>query len=51
MIFRKTKIKDVVICEPEIYGDERGYFIESFNKQEFEKNIGEKMPKLYMKKR
>ena len=43
MIFRKTKIKDVVICEPEIYGDERGYFIESFNKQEFEKNIGEKI--------
>ena len=43
MIFRKTKIKDVVICEPEIYGDERGYFIESFNKKEFEKNIGEKI--------
>lgn len=43
MIFRKTKIKDVIICEPYIYGDSRGYFIESFNKEEFEKNIGKKI--------
>ena len=43
MIFRKTKIKDVVICEPNIYGDSRGYFMESFNKEEFEKNTEKKI--------
>ena len=43
MNFIKTKIPDVVICEPKIFGDDRGYFIESFNKQEFEKYIGKKI--------
>lgn len=30
----KTKIPDVLIFEPEIFADERGFFFESFN-QEF----------------
>lgn len=40
MKFIETEIPDVVIIEPPVFGDERGYFLESFNQQEFEKNIG-----------
>ncbi|MFI3165970.1 MAG: dTDP-4-dehydrorhamnose 3,5-epimerase [Bacillota bacterium] len=35
-IFAKTKLKDVVIVEPTAYGDSRGYFMETYNKQDFE---------------
>ena len=31
----KTNIKDVLIIDPKIFGDERGYFFESFNAKEF----------------
>ncbi len=31
-----TKIPDVLIIEPKIFGDERGFFFESFNKKTFE---------------
>lgn len=40
MRFIKTKIKDLIIIEPKIFGDERGYFIESYNKKKFEDIIG-----------
>ncbi len=40
MKFIKTQIPDLVIIEPVIHGDERGYFFESFRKDEFEKEIG-----------
>ena len=40
MKFIKTKIPEVVIIEPTIFGDARGYFFESFNAKEFETNIG-----------
>ncbi len=33
--FQKTAIKDVFIIEPTVYGDERGYFMETYNEQEF----------------
>ena len=33
MRFIETKIKDLIILEPEIFGDKRGYFIESYNKK------------------
>ena len=36
----KTEIPDVVIIEPTVFGDHRGYFLESFNQNKFEKNIG-----------
>ena len=36
----KTEIPDVVIVEPQIFEDERGYFYEPYNRREFEKNIG-----------
>ena len=35
-----TEIPGVVILEPEIHGDSRGYFMESFNQKEFERLVG-----------
>ncbi|REH45784.1 dTDP-4-dehydrorhamnose 3,5-epimerase [Tenacibaculum gallaicum] len=40
MIFTKTDIPEVIVIEPKVYGDPRGYFFESFNQKEFEENIG-----------
>jgi dTDP-4-dehydrorhamnose 3,5-epimerase len=31
----KTKIPDVLILEPKVFGDDRGFFYESFNEKEF----------------
>jgi dTDP-4-dehydrorhamnose 3,5-epimerase len=39
MKFIKTKISDVYIIEPSVFGDNRGYFLESFNLEKFEENI------------
>lgn len=36
----KTDIDGVVIIEPRIFKDERGYFFESFSKREFDEIIG-----------
>jgi len=36
MKITRTKIKDLLIIEPIIYRDERGYFIESFNKKKYD---------------
>ena len=36
MKITRTKIKDLIIIEPNIYKDERGYFIESFNKKKYD---------------
>lgn len=38
MNFLKTKIDDVYILEPCVFEDERGYFFESYNQTDFEKN-------------
>lgn len=35
----KTDIEGVVILEPKIFGDERGYFFESFSQREFEEKV------------
>ena len=39
----KTKISDVLLIEPEIFCDERGYFYESFNLKKFEEIINRKI--------
>jgi dTDP-4-dehydrorhamnose 3,5-epimerase len=39
MKFIKTEISDVYIIEPSVFGDNRGYFLESFNLEKFEENI------------
>lgn len=40
MKFIQTEIPEVYIIEPTVFGDERGYFFESFKQKEFEKYIG-----------
>lgn len=35
-----TAIPDVLIVEPQVFGDERGFFFESFNKQSWQKETG-----------
>lgn len=36
----KTAIEDVLIIEPRVFGDARGYFFESFNAKEFAEKTG-----------
>ena len=36
----KTNIEGVVIIEPRIFKDARGYFFESFSQREFEEKVG-----------
>ena len=38
----ETKIKDLLILEPRIFADERGWFMESFNQQIFERALTER---------
>ena len=38
MPFIQTKIKDVVIFEPRIFTDDRGYFFETYNEKLFNDN-------------
>jgi len=40
MKFIKTDIPALVIIEPTVFGDARGYFLEFYNKKAFEENIG-----------
>ena len=40
MKFIKTKISDLIIIEPTVFGDARGYFLESYNQKKFEEIIG-----------
>ena len=35
----KTNIEDVLIFEPRLFRDARGYFFESFSKREFEEKV------------
>lgn len=36
----QTKIPDVLIIEPKVFGDARGFFFESFNKKAFDEAVG-----------
>lgn len=36
----QTEIQGVLIIEPDVYGDRRGYFFESFNRKRFEEMTG-----------
>lgn len=35
-----TEIPDVLIIEPQVYGDDRGFFLESFNQKNFREKTG-----------
>lgn len=39
MKFIKTEIPEVVIIEPKVFGDDRGYFMETFRRDLFENNV------------
>ena len=43
MNFIRTAIEDVVICEPTVHGDERGYFVETFREDKLEAFLGFKI--------
>jgi len=36
----KTAIPDVLIIEPRVFADERGFFFESFNQRQWRKQTG-----------
>jgi len=37
--FIRTKLEEVVIIEPKVFGDDRGYFMETFRQNLFEENV------------
>ena len=41
--FKQLSIPDVFLIEPQVFNDERGFFFESFNQNEFEEAIGRKV--------
>ena len=43
MQFTRTKIEDVIIIDPKVHGDERGYFIETFRQDKLEEYLGFKV--------
>lgn len=43
MKITKTPIEGLLIIEPVVFGDERGYFYESFNKEKFNEYVGEEV--------
>ena len=40
MKFTRLEIPDVILCEPQVFGDERGCFIEAFRKDKLDKFLG-----------
>jgi len=40
MKVERTAIEGVLILEPKVFGDERGFFMESFNQQRFDAAVG-----------
>ena len=43
MKFIRTEIHDVIIIEPQVHGDERGYFIETYRQDKLEDFLGVKL--------
>lgn len=43
IIATPTPIPDVLIIEPKVFGDDRGWFFESFNEKEFSTAVGQKI--------
>ena len=40
MKFIRTEIPDVIIIEPTVFGDERGYFVETFRQDKLNEFLG-----------
>ena len=43
MEFKKTYISDVIVIEPKVHGDSRGYFVETFRADKLEEFLGYKI--------
>ena len=43
MNFIKTSMPEIVIVEPRVHGDSRGYFVEAFRKDKLEEFLGYKI--------
>ena len=43
MQFTRLAIPDVILLEPKVFGDDRGFFFESFNQKVFEEIVGKKV--------
>ena len=43
MEFKRTKFFDVIIIEPKVHGDDRGYFVETFRADKLEEFLGYKV--------
>lgn len=44
MKFTRLSIPDVILCEPQVFGDDRGYFSETFRQDKLESFLGYKIP-------
>jgi dTDP-4-dehydrorhamnose 3,5-epimerase len=40
MKFKRLDIPDVILCEPQVFGDERGYFSEAFRQDKLDQFLG-----------
>ncbi len=40
MKFSRTAIEDIIIIEPQVFGDERGYFVETYREDKLEEFLG-----------
>ena len=40
MNFKRLAIPDVILCEPEVFGDDRGYFAETFRQDKLDAFLG-----------
>jgi dTDP-4-dehydrorhamnose 3,5-epimerase len=40
MIFKQAEIADIIFMEPTVFGDDRGYFFESFHQKKFNEFVG-----------
>jgi dTDP-4-dehydrorhamnose 3,5-epimerase len=43
MIFTPTAIPDVIVIEPKVFGDDRGFFFESFSESAFSAAVGRRV--------
>lgn len=43
MTYTRLAIPEVIVFEPKVFGDERGFFFESFNQRSFDEAVGSKI--------
>jgi len=44
MEFKRLNIPDVILCRPKVYGDQRGYFVETFRQDKLNEFLGRDIP-------